>query len=93
MVLMSIHFMVPKCLVETVLIRHVLLIVLCENKNVDIKPTDDTLYGKEEEMSRSKKFMSIVRGDKKLLGMFGGIVIDVTALVAILVMACVWYLP
>jgi hypothetical protein len=92
-VLMSIHFMVPKCLVETVLIHHVLLIVLCENKNVDTKPTDDTLYGKEEEMSRSKKFMSVVRGDKKLLGMFGGIVIDVTALVAILVMACVWYLP
>ena len=85
--------MVPKCLVETVLIHHVLLIGLCENKNVDIKPTNDTLYGKEAEMSRSKKFMSIVRGDKKLLGMFGGIVIDVTALVAILVMACVWYLP
>jgi hypothetical protein len=85
--------MVPKRLVETVLIHHVLLIGLCENKNVDIKPTDDTPYGKEEKMSRSKKFMSIVRGDKKLLGMFGGIVIDVTALVAILVMVCVWYLP
>jgi hypothetical protein len=84
---------VPKCLVETVLIHHVLLIALCENNNVDIKPTDDTLYDKEEEMSRSKKFMSIVRGDKKLLGMFSGIVIDVTALVAILVMACIWYLP
>ena len=85
--------MVPKCLVETVLIHHVLLIGLCENKNVDIKPTDDTLYGKEGEMSRTKKFMSIVRGDKKLLSMFSGIVINVTALVAILVMACVWYLP
>ena len=85
--------MVPKCLVETVLIHHVLLIGLCENKNVDTKSTNDTLYGKEGEMSGSKKFMSIVRGDKKLLGMFGGIVIDVTALVAILVMACVWYLP
>jgi len=44
-------------------------------------------------MSKSKKFMSIVRADKKLLGMFSGIVIDVTALVAILVTACVWYLP
>ncbi|MGB8707468.1 MAG: hypothetical protein WCD72_05905 [Dehalococcoidia bacterium] len=44
-------------------------------------------------MSRTKKFMSIVGGDKKLLGMFSGIVINVTALVAILVMACVWYLP
>jgi hypothetical protein len=85
--------MVPKCLLETVLIHHVLLIALCENKNVDTKPTDDTLYGKEEEMSRSKKFMFIVRGDKKLLGMLSGIVIDVTALVAVLVMACVWYLP
>jgi hypothetical protein len=44
-------------------------------------------------MSKSKKFMYIVRGDKKLLGMLSGIVIDVTALVAILVIACVWYLP
>jgi hypothetical protein len=44
-------------------------------------------------MSKSKKFISVVRGDKKLLGMFGGIVIDATALVAILIMACVWYLP
>jgi hypothetical protein len=44
-------------------------------------------------MSKSKKFMSIIGGDKKLLGMLSGIVIDVTALVAILVMACIWYLP
>jgi hypothetical protein len=79
--------------VETVLIHHVLLIALCENNNVDIKPTDDTLYDKEGEMSGSKKFMSIIRGDKKLLGMLSGIVIDVTALVAILVTACIWYLP
>jgi hypothetical protein len=44
-------------------------------------------------MSKSKKFMSIIGGDKKLLGMLSGIVIDVTALVTILVMACIWYLP
>ena len=44
-------------------------------------------------MSKSKKFISIIKSDKKLLVMFGGIVIDATALVAILVMACVWYLP
>jgi len=44
-------------------------------------------------MSRSKKFLAIVSGDKKLLGMFGGIVIDVAVLVAIVVTACVWYLP
>ncbi len=44
-------------------------------------------------MSKSKKFMYIVRADKKLLGMLSGIVIDVTALVAILVTACIWYLP
>lgn len=44
-------------------------------------------------MSRSKRFLAILRGDKKLLGMFGGIVIDVAVLVAILVTACVWYLP
>ena len=85
--------MVPKCLVETVLIHHVLLIGLCENKNVDTKPTNDTLYGKEGEMSKSKKFMSIIRADKKLLGMFSGIVINVTVLIAILVCAFVWYLP
>jgi hypothetical protein len=79
--------------VETVLIHHVLLIGLCENKNVDTKPTNDTLYGKEGEMSKSKKFMSIIRADKKLLGMFSGIVINVTVLIAILVCAFVWYLP
>jgi len=44
-------------------------------------------------MSRSKKFLAILKGDKKLLGMFGGIVIDVAVLTAILVTACVWYLP
>jgi hypothetical protein len=33
---MSALFMVPKCLVKTVLINHVLLIVMCENENVDI---------------------------------------------------------
>jgi len=52
-----------------------------------------TIYGKEGEMSRSKKFLAILKGDKKLLGMFGGIVIDVAVLTAILVTACVWYLP
>jgi len=44
-------------------------------------------------MASSKRFLAILTGDKKLLGMFGGIVIDVAVLVAILVMACVWYLP
>jgi hypothetical protein len=44
-------------------------------------------------MSKSRKFMSIIQGDRKLLGMLSGIVIDVSALVAILVTACVWYLP
>ena len=44
-------------------------------------------------MSRSKKFLAIMRGDRKLLGMFGGMVIDVVVLVAIVVTACVWYLP
>jgi len=38
MVLMSLRFMVPKCLVETVPIHHVLLMMLCENKNVDAEP-------------------------------------------------------
>jgi hypothetical protein len=44
-------------------------------------------------MSKSKKFMSIIRADKKLLGMFSGIVINFTVLIAILVCAFVWYLP
>jgi hypothetical protein len=44
-------------------------------------------------MSKSKKLMTIVMDDKRLLGMLSGILIDVTALVAILVTACVWYLP
>ena len=50
-------------------------------------------YDEEVEMASSKRFLAILRGDMKLLGMFGGIVIDVAVLVAILVTACVWYLP
>jgi hypothetical protein len=48
---------------------------------------------KEEEMRKTKKLMALVKDDKRLLGMLSGILIDVTALVAILVTACVWYLP
>ena len=43
-------------------------------------------------MNKSKKFLTIMRTDKKLLGMFGGIVIDFTVLAALVVTACVWYL-
>ena len=44
-------------------------------------------------MSRSKKFLDSLNEDKKLLGIFGGIVVDVAVLVAIVVTACAWYLP
>lgn len=44
-------------------------------------------------MSNSKRFLAILRDDKKLLGMFGGIVIDMAVLATIIVTACVWYLP
>ncbi|MFC2050382.1 hypothetical protein ACFLTN_04300 [Chloroflexota bacterium] len=43
-------------------------------------------------MKSSKRFLAIIRGDKKLLGMFSGIVVDVVFLVAVLVTALVWYL-
>jgi hypothetical protein len=44
-------------------------------------------------MRKTKKLMTLVKDDKRLLGMVSGILIDLTALVAILVTACVWYLP
>jgi len=44
-------------------------------------------------MSKSKKFMSIIKADPKLLAMFSGIVFNFTAFIAILVWAFVWYLP
>jgi hypothetical protein len=44
-------------------------------------------------MSNSKKILAILRDDKKLLGMFGGIVIDVVILAAIIIIAFIWYLP
>ena len=44
-------------------------------------------------MSKTKKLVTIVKGDSKLRGMLLGIVIDVTALVAVLAVACIWYLP
>lgn len=83
--------MVHKCLSETVPIHHALPTILCENIEDESRGT--TLYGKEGEMSNSKRFLAILSGDKKLLGMFGGIVLDVAVLVAILVTACVWFLP
>lgn len=67
--------------------------MMCENGNVSESRLGNNFYSREAEMSRSKKFLTILRADKKLLGMFGGIVIDLTVLVAIVVTACVWYLP
>ena len=61
--------------------------------NYDGESRETARYDEEVEMASSKRFLAILRGDMKLLGMFGGIVIDVAVLVAILVMACVWYLP
>jgi hypothetical protein len=75
---------------ETVPMHHVLPIVMCENIEDESKRAAS--YGEEVEMKASKRFLAIVRGDKKLLGMFGGIVVDVVFLVAVLVTALVWYL-
>jgi hypothetical protein len=61
--------------------------------NHESESRETARYDEEVEMASSKRFLAILRGDMKLLGMFGGIVIDVAVLVAILVMACVWYLP
>lgn len=44
-------------------------------------------------MNGTKKLLMIVRDDKRLLGMFSGIIIDIAAIVAIVIVACVWYLP
>jgi hypothetical protein len=64
---------------------------MCENiKRGSHRVTRDQ---KEDEMRKTKKLVAIVRDDKRLLGMLSGILVDVTALVAILVTACVWYLP
>ena len=82
--------MVHKCPFETVLMHHVLPIVMCEN--IEDESTRTANYGEEVEMKASKRFLAIIRGDKKLLGMFGGIVVDVVFLVAVLVAALVWYL-
>jgi hypothetical protein len=70
--------------------HHVLPIMMCEN--IEDESTRTANYGEEVEMKTSKRFLAIIRGDKKLLGMFGGIVVDVVFLVAVLVTALVWYL-
>ena len=82
--------MVHKCLFETVPMHHVLPIMLCDN--IEDRSREAASYGEEVEMKASKRFLAIIRGDKKLLGMFGGIVVDVVFLVAVLVTALVWYL-
>lgn len=64
--------------------------MLCEN--IEEESRKAARYGEELEMKKSKRFVAIVRGDTKLLGMFGGIVVDVAFLVAILITACAWYL-
>jgi hypothetical protein len=43
-------------------------------------------------MNSTKKFLAILKGDKKLLGIFGGILLDGAILVGIIIAACVWYL-
>ena len=70
--------------------HHDLITILCEN----ISEADDLdSWMQEDEMRKTRKLVEIVRGDRQLLGMFSGIVLDITVLVAILVTACVWYLP
>jgi hypothetical protein len=81
---------VHKCLFETVPMHHVLPTILCEN--IEEESRKAARYGEELEMKKGKRFVAIVRGDTKLLGMFGGIVVDVAFLVAILITACAWYL-
>lgn len=76
---------------ETVPMHHVLPVMMCEN-NVEDESTRTVNHDEEVEMKASKRFLAIIRGDKKLLGMFGGIVVDVVFLVAVLVTALVWYL-
>jgi hypothetical protein len=44
-------------------------------------------------MGRSKTFATILKNDKKLFGMFGGIILNAAVLVGILVTFCIWYLP
>jgi hypothetical protein len=82
--------MVHKCLFETVPMHHVLPTILCDN--VDDGSRRTARYGEEVEMKSSKRFLAIVRGDKRLLVMFGGIVVDVAFLAAILLTAFAWYL-
>ena len=64
--------------------------MLCEN--IEDGSRKAARFGEELEMKSSKRFLAIIRGDKKLLGMFGGIIVDVVFLVAILVTAFAWYL-
>jgi hypothetical protein len=54
---------------------------------------DGTLYNKEDEMSKSKKFMTVIAGDKKLLGLFSYIVFNFSVLIALVVLAFIWYVP
>ena len=82
--------MVHKCLFETVPMHHVLSTRLCDN--VDDESRRTARYSEEGEMKTSKRFLAIVRGDKRLLVMFGSIVVDVAFLAAILLTAFAWYL-
>ncbi len=39
----------------------------------------------------ARKLLTILRDDRKLPGMFGGILIDVAIIVAVTIVAFVWY--
>jgi hypothetical protein len=70
--------------------HHVLPTIVCEN--IEDGSRKAAHYGEELEMESSKRFLAIIRGDKKLLVMFGSIVVDVAFLAAILITAFAWYL-
>jgi len=61
MVLMYLRDMVLKCLFEMVLISHVLLIMVCENKNVDTGEWKTTCCGNEVKLYGSNKLLVIAK--------------------------------
>jgi len=76
--------LVLKYPLKTVPIHHVLLIFLCDNE-----------YRKQRRdkiMSSSKKVLTIINNDRKLMAMFGGAILDGIILIGLVITASIYFL-
>lgn len=81
----NVRFLVLHDRCKLVLMHHV-------DDGMDIEKYDRQIFRLEEAMSTAKRLLAIIRGDRKLLVTFSGVLIDGICLVSIIITACLWFL-